>query len=70
MTHQYFVFRKSTKENLYVRPEKTDEFFVYIEKITGLDRAMAEVILHGGQPIEHPQYRFTAKPIRQPRKRT
>ena len=60
---RYFVLNKSTSLTQQIDPQKVDKFFSVLEQVTGLDRAIAEPILHGGTPIDHPEYRFTAKEV-------
>ena len=60
---RYYVLEKTTGTRRQIDPEKVDAFFRAIESVTGLDKAIAVPILHGGNPIEHPLYRFTAENI-------
>jgi hypothetical protein len=39
-------------------PESVRFYFELIENLTGLDRAMAAMIMRSGQRIEHPIYSF------------
>jgi hypothetical protein len=59
----YFVLEKETGDNRQIAPDKVDAFFRAVESVTGLDRAIAAPILNGGNPIEHPLYRFTARDV-------
>ena len=41
--------------------EKLDKYFLVIEALTGLDRAMASMILRSGQTIDDPEYSFRSE---------
>jgi hypothetical protein len=58
---KYFVLIKSTGSKTEIKPNRIAEFFGLVRNVTGLDRAIAEAILNSGKPIDHPEYRFTAK---------
>jgi len=55
---RYFIKMKPTGEERECPADKTAEFFRLIESLTGLDRAMASMILRSGQTVEHPSYSF------------
>ena len=54
----YYLRRNDTGEEAPVPADKTREFFEFIENLTGLDRAMAAMIMRSGQTVEHPAYTF------------
>lgn len=56
----YFVVERPGGERRQIAPDKVDAFFRGVESVTGLDRSAAEAILHGGLPINHPDYIFLA----------
>ena len=64
---KYYTTYKSTGETQQVQTSSrngdhyVDRYFDLIRKLLGFDRATAEKILQT-RPIEHPSYRFTAKP--------
>jgi hypothetical protein len=56
----YVIRRKETDQSTQVRAEAVDELFEVIERVTGLDRLMAETILQSGNAIETPTLRIEA----------
>ena len=56
-----FITWKSDGHEWECSAEKLDEYFLIIESLTGLDRAMASMILRSGQTIDHPSYSFRSE---------
>jgi len=44
-----------------IAPKDIDALFDLIQTHTGLDPGMAKAILHGGNPIKHPNFIVTAR---------
>ena len=55
---KYYVTTKLTGHERECPPDKIGRYFQLIEDLTGLDRAMASMILRSGQRIDHPNFSF------------
>lgn len=50
-THTYNYFIHLGGPPQFIRPDNIDKLFTHITTLTGISREMAELILHGGNPI-------------------
>lgn len=61
MSYRYFAIdRESVSGSGEIARGKEAEYFRLVEQLTGLDRAIAEPILHSGRRIEHPRFELRA----------
>lgn len=57
-TYNYFIHLGGLPQ--FIPPDNIDKLFAHITTLTGISRDMAELILHGGNPIISGNVRVTA----------